>query len=200
MTPLQAQAHAEHLARRARFQQAAISLRESQTPAVEPITPLPKPTIWEIREKGRKQLAKWESEKNSEKQAERERLKKQLSKIEESGFLAVPLKKIALETIIKYKPFGVVYADLFSQRRWKEIVLARQECYYRARMETGKSLPEIARFFGGRDHTTILHGIRQYQYYQACARGEAELPSSRKKWFPLDLIIQPKEDVLEKVE
>lgn len=50
--------------------------------------------------------------------------------------------------------------DLVSQRREKEIVRPRQIAMWLARRLTGLSLPAIGRILGGRDHTTVLHGVR----------------------------------------
>lgn len=51
-------------------------------------------------------------------------------------------------------------AELVSQRRMREVVRPRQIAMYLARELTPRSLPEIGRSFGGRDHTTVLHAIR----------------------------------------
>lgn len=51
--------------------------------------------------------------------------------------------------------------DLLSERRFKELVRARAVAMYLARHLTLKSLPEIANFFGGRDHSTVLHAVRR---------------------------------------
>ena len=75
------------------------------------------------------------------------------------------MRQIAFEVALKYVDEGVVYADLFSARRKANIVLAKFEAYWRCRNETPKTLPEIGRFFGGRDHTTVLHGVNKYQSY-----------------------------------
>ncbi len=56
--------------------------------------------------------------------------------------------------------FGVRLADLQSKKRTKSITHPRQVCMYLAREFTRASLEEIGGYFGGRDHTTVLHGIR----------------------------------------
>ncbi|HVP13040.1 MAG TPA: chromosomal replication initiator protein DnaA [Phycisphaerae bacterium] len=53
--------------------------------------------------------------------------------------------------------FGVKLSDLQGRRRSRSIALPRQVCMYLARELTGHSLNEIGGFFGGRDHTTVLH-------------------------------------------
>ena len=57
---------------------------------------------------------------------------------------------------------GVSYVELLSDRRSRYVAWPRQEVMYRAAKETRLSLPAIGRLLGGRDHTTILHGIRQH--------------------------------------
>ena len=66
---------------------------------------------------------------------------------------------------IKYdvsKKYDIAIPFLEGVRRNAYFVQARNECYYRAYVEIGKSLPQIARLMGGRDHTTILRGFRRY--------------------------------------
>jgi hypothetical protein len=58
---------------------------------------------------------------------------------------------------------NITFADLKSQRRNKTAVRARQIAMYLAKTMTEQSLPEIGRRFGGRDHTTILHGVRKIE-------------------------------------
>jgi len=57
--------------------------------------------------------------------------------------------------------FGVPVIDLMSQRRHKSIVRPRQIAMYLARVITPRSLPDIGRNMGGRDHTTILHAYHK---------------------------------------
>ena len=59
--------------------------------------------------------------------------------------------------------FGVDKMDFISARRLQDFVVARQVAMALARKLTTKSLPEIAKRMGGRDHTTILHGCRRLQ-------------------------------------
>ena len=56
--------------------------------------------------------------------------------------------------------YGVKVSDLQSKRRNKSIAFPRQVCMYLARRHTKYSLDEIGGYFGGRDHTTVLHGVR----------------------------------------
>lgn len=61
--------------------------------------------------------------------------------------------------VAEYRP--VTMFDLRSQRRTAKIVRARQVGMFLCREMTSLSLPEIGRRFGGRDHTTVLHGCRK---------------------------------------
>lgn len=57
--------------------------------------------------------------------------------------------------------FRVTVRDMRSARRTAEIVLPRQIAVYLSRHLTARSLPDIGRRFGGRDHTTALSSIRK---------------------------------------
>ncbi len=72
-------------------------------------------------------------------------------------------RRIKIEDILRIvsRHFGVSRADLLSQRRHRSVVWPRQIGMYLAKQMTSRSLPEIGRRFGGRDHTTVLHAIRK---------------------------------------
>lgn len=59
--------------------------------------------------------------------------------------------------------FGLTKTDLLSQRRTKQIVGPRQIAMYLSKVMTVRSLPDIGRRFGGRDHTTVLHAVRKIE-------------------------------------
>lgn len=52
-------------------------------------------------------------------------------------------------------------ADLVGLKRDKQIVLPRQVAMYIMRQELNMSFPQIARSLGGRDHTTVMHGVKK---------------------------------------
>ncbi|MDH4162786.1 MAG: chromosomal replication initiator protein DnaA [Nitrospirota bacterium] len=56
--------------------------------------------------------------------------------------------------------FGVKPSDLKSKRRTKNVVLPRQVAMYLCRTLAGASLPEIGNFFGGKDHSTVIHAYK----------------------------------------
>jgi chromosomal replication initiator protein len=63
-----------------------------------------------------------------------------------------------LDAVTKY--YNVRLSDLQSKRRHKSIAFPRQVCMFLARRHTRYSLEEIGGYFGGRDHTTVLHALR----------------------------------------
>jgi len=68
-------------------------------------------------------------------------------------------------TIVKVvaEEFGVSVADILSERRLGNIVPPRHVAMYFGRTLTKASLPTIGRWLGGRDHATILHGVRKIE-------------------------------------
>jgi chromosomal replication initiator protein len=57
--------------------------------------------------------------------------------------------------------YNVRLSDLQGKKRNRSTALPRQVCMYLARQLTNHSLQEIGAFFGGRDHTTVLHAERK---------------------------------------
>jgi chromosomal replication initiator protein len=52
---------------------------------------------------------------------------------------------------------------MFSERRSRSVARPRQIAMYLAKQLTQRSLPEIGRKFGGRDHTTVMHAVRKVE-------------------------------------
>lgn len=75
------------------------------------------------------------------------------------------VQRIKIDDILKVvgRHFNVPKADLLSPRRARSIVRPRQIGMYLAKMLTTRSLPEIGRRFGGRDHSTVLHAVRKIE-------------------------------------
>ena len=71
-----------------------------------------------------------------------------------------PLRVSEIQAVI-CEAFGCDVVELTAERRTAPIVRARQVGMYLAKVMTGRSLPEIGRRFGGRDHTTVLHAVRK---------------------------------------
>ncbi len=57
--------------------------------------------------------------------------------------------------------FNIRLSDLIGPRRVRIFARPRQVAMYLAKQMTSRSLPEIGRRFGGRDHTTVMHGVRR---------------------------------------
>lgn len=76
-----------------------------------------------------------------------------------------PARQIMIEDVLRavIGHFSVSRADLLSARRHKSVVYPRQVGMYLAKVLTTRSLPEIGRKFGGRDHTTVLHAVRKIE-------------------------------------
>ena len=82
-----------------------------------------------------------------------------------AAFMGPLEKKYSLEDIMRFtcEKFNVTKRELKEQRRYSYHVLARQFFFYKCKQLTTKSYTEIARFCGGRDHTTVLHGVRKIE-------------------------------------
>lgn len=63
--------------------------------------------------------------------------------------------------------FKIRNAEMVSARRAREVARPRQIAMYLAKQLTPRSLPEIGRRFGGRDHTTVIHACRQIEKLRA---------------------------------
>jgi len=75
-------------------------------------------------------------------------------------------KRVRIEDIqrIVARHYNVSRGDLLSARRTANVVRPRQIAMYLAKTMTLRSLPEIGRRFGGRDHTTVLHAVRKIEH------------------------------------
>ncbi|MGL4438129.1 MAG: chromosomal replication initiator protein DnaA [Bosea sp. (in: a-proteobacteria)] len=74
-------------------------------------------------------------------------------------------KRVRIEDIQKLVAarYNVSRADILSERRTAAVVKPRQIAMYLSKSLTLRSLPEIGRRFGGRDHTTVLHAVRKIE-------------------------------------
>jgi chromosomal replication initiator protein len=72
-------------------------------------------------------------------------------------------KRVRIEDIQRLvaRQYNVSRSDLLCSRRTANVVRPRQVAMYLAKILTLRSLPEIGRRFGGRDHTTVLHAVRK---------------------------------------
>jgi chromosomal replication initiator protein len=74
-------------------------------------------------------------------------------------------RRVTIEEIQKRvaEHFNVRIADMHSARRARAVARPRQVAMYLAKQLTSRSLPEIGRKFGGRDHTTVMHAVRKVE-------------------------------------
>jgi chromosomal replication initiator protein len=63
--------------------------------------------------------------------------------------------------------YSLKQADLISERRARAVARPRQVAMWLAKQITTRSLPDIGRRFGGRDHTTVLHAVRRIESLKA---------------------------------
>ncbi len=63
--------------------------------------------------------------------------------------------------------FGLKQSDLISQQRTRAVARPRQAAMWLAKQLTTRSLPDIGRRFGDRDHTTVLHAVRRIEALKA---------------------------------
>ena len=68
------------------------------------------------------------------------------------------------------KHFGIRIEDMHSPRRAIEVARPRQVAMFLSKQLTTRSLPQIGRMFGGRDHTTVMHAVRRIEQLRATDR------------------------------
>ena len=74
-------------------------------------------------------------------------------------------RKVTIEEIQRKvsEHYNIRLSDIIGPRRVRTIARPRQVAMYLAKQLTSRSLPEIGRRFGGRDHTTVMHGVRKIE-------------------------------------
>jgi chromosomal replication initiator protein len=78
-------------------------------------------------------------------------------------------RKVTIDEIIRKVAdhYNLRMTDILSPRRARSVARPRQVAMFLAKKLTSKSLPEIGRSFGGRDHTTVMHGVKRIE--ELCA-------------------------------
>lgn len=78
-------------------------------------------------------------------------------------------RKVTVEEIQRKvaEHYNIRLSDMIGPKRLRTIARPRQIAMYLAKQMTTRSLPEIGRRFGGRDHTTIMHGVRKVEELRA---------------------------------
>jgi chromosomal replication initiator protein len=85
-------------------------------------------------------------------------------------------RRITIEEIQKKvaEHFNIRLADMHSARRARQVARPRQVAMYLAKQLTSRSLPEIGRKFGGRDHTTVMHAVKKIEELRSADSSFAE--------------------------
>ncbi len=86
-------------------------------------------------------------------------------------------KRVKIDDIQKLvaSHYNISRADILSSRRTANVVRPRQIAMYLSKVLTLRSLPEIGRRFGGRDHTTVLHAVRKIEELSGKDKGLSEV-------------------------
>ena len=85
-------------------------------------------------------------------------------------------RRVTIEEIQKQVAthFNIRISDMHSARRARSVARPRQVAMYLAKQLTSRSLPEIGRKFGGRDHTTVMHAVKKVEELRECDSSFAE--------------------------
>jgi chromosomal replication initiator protein len=85
-------------------------------------------------------------------------------------------RRVTIEEIQKRvaEHFNIKVSDMHSARRSRAVARPRQVAMYLAKQLTPRSLPEIGRKFGGRDHTTVMHAVRKVEELRSADSSFAE--------------------------
>ena len=81
------------------------------------------------------------------------------------GIFKANIKNVTIEEIQKRvsEYFNIRQSDMLSTRRSRVVARPRQIAMYLSKICTTKSLPEIGKLFGGRDHTTVIHAVKKVE-------------------------------------
>ncbi len=86
-----------------------------------------------------------------------------------SDVLKASDRKVTVEEIQRKvsEHYNIRLSDMIGPKRVRNYARPRQMAMYLAKHMTSRSLPEIGRRFGGRDHTTVMHGVRRIEELKA---------------------------------
>ncbi len=85
-------------------------------------------------------------------------------------------RRVAIDEIQKRvaEHYNIKLVDMHSARRARAVARPRQVAMYLCKLMTQRSLPEIGKKFGGRDHTTVIHAVRRIEELRAIDKTLAE--------------------------
>jgi chromosomal replication initiator protein len=74
-------------------------------------------------------------------------------------------RKVSVEEIQRKVSdhYNIRLSDMIGPKRLRNFARPRQVAMYLCKQMTSRSLPEIGRRFGGRDHTTVMHGVKRIE-------------------------------------
>ena len=83
--------------------------------------------------------------------------------------LSSQARRVSIDEIQKRvsEHYNIKLSEMSSNRRSRVVARPRQVAMYLAKQLTNRSLPEIGRKFGGRDHTTVMHAIKKIEELSA---------------------------------
>ncbi len=86
-----------------------------------------------------------------------------------ADILRVSERKVTVDEILRKVAdhYNLRMSDLLSARRARQVARPRQVAMFLAKTLTSRSLPDIGRRFGGRDHTTVIHAVRKIEELKA---------------------------------
>ncbi len=86
-----------------------------------------------------------------------------------ADILRLSERKVTIDEIIRKVAdhYNLRMSDLLSARRARQVARPRQVAMFLAKTLTSRSLPDIGRRFGGRDHTTVIHAVRKIEELRA---------------------------------
>lgn len=136
ITSERARLHAEHLARQRRIERAAVNRRISISEAREASTAMPVHVVTP-----------------------------EVPVLIDGGNVCEARPRATIDSVkrVVCAEFGITHTDLISPRRLHQVCRPRQAAMLIAARETLSTLHEIGRRLGGRDHTTVLHGVRKME-------------------------------------
>ena len=85
-----------------------------------------------------------------------------------SDILRASERKITVEEIQRKvsEHYNIRLSDMIGPKRMRSYARPRQVAMFLSKLLTSRSLPEIGRRFGGRDHTTVMHGVKRIEDLQ----------------------------------
>jgi chromosomal replication initiator protein len=86
-----------------------------------------------------------------------------------ADILRVSERKVTIDEILRKVAdhYNLRMSDLLSARRARQVARPRQVAMFLAKTLTSRSLPDIGRRFGGRDHTTVIHAVKKIEELKA---------------------------------